>query len=73
MAKRSICVDRLDGSGSSSSSVSRSKRRAVSTNTVDKWILEHDKALNTATTKRLIDATLQDSCVLFANDLFTRS
>ena len=34
---------------SSSSDPPSSKRRIVSTATVDKWILEHDKSLNTAT------------------------
>ena len=44
MSKRARGTD--DDSSSSSSS---SKKRAVSVATVDKWILDHDKTLNTAT------------------------
>ena len=36
-------------SSSSLSSIPSSKRRAVTTLTVEKWILDHDKALNTST------------------------
>ena len=34
---------------STDSSSGSTKRRAVSTKTVDKWIIEHDKTLNTST------------------------
>ena len=45
MSKRS----RSPGDDSSSSASSTSKRRFVSVATVDKWVLDHDKTLNTAT------------------------
>ena len=44
MSKRS----RLTDDDSSSSASSTSKKRLVSVATVDKWVLDHDKALNTA-------------------------
>ncbi len=50
-------------------SVSRPKRRAVSTKTVDKWILEHDKTLNTSTwleyeVENRYHAEMQDLCTV---------
>ena len=45
MSKRS----RLTDDDSSSSASSTSKKRLVSVATVDKWVLDHDKTLNTAT------------------------
>ena len=44
MLKRS----RLTDDDSSSSASSTSKKRLVSMTTVDKWVLDHDKTLNTA-------------------------
>ena len=46
MKRLSDCCSSVD---SSSSSDCPSKRRAVSKKTVEKWILEHDKTLNTST------------------------
>ena len=40
---------RVTDDDSSSSAPSSSKKRVVSVATVDKWILDHDKILNTAT------------------------
>ena len=37
------------GDDSSSSTLSTSKKRLVSVATVDKWVADHDKTLNTAT------------------------
>ena len=44
MSKRSRLTD-----DSSSSASSTSKKRLASVATVDKWVLDHDKTLNTAT------------------------
>ncbi len=45
-----ISTDDASSSSSSSSTLfCVPKRRAVSTKTVDKWIIEHEKALNTST------------------------
>ena len=45
MSKRSCLTD----DDSSSSASSTSKKRLVSVATVDKWVVDHDKTLNTAT------------------------
>ena len=48
LAAAKIIIAKLTADSESSlSSASSSKKRAVSTTTVDKWILDHDKALNT--------------------------
>ena len=49
MSKRLRVLEGADDSSFSASSSSSSKKRLVSLATVDKWILDHDKTLNTAT------------------------
>ena len=48
-ANLSKCPPAAEDDSSSSSASFTSKRRLVSVATVDKWVLDHDKTLNTAT------------------------
>ena len=65
MSKRSRLTD-----DSSSSASSTSKKRLVSVATVDKWVLDHDKTLNTATWltyEKLTDTTWHYFDAAFVN------